>query len=209
MPHSRTAILRACSRVRMSVSAARVTLGSMPRSASLAPSSRITASVPSGTDQSSRSRPPEVVSPDTPALIMSTSIPLAFKAFCSRAGNAAESERPRPALKESPSTTILIGFAACADAGLRHQQPAADQRQHEHVHDHPQRPLDRRKAKCHMNFAWTVSSNPRHWQALFVKLAAGHHFHLQRQSLARQRVPRGFISSRISACGWRPAKRSG
>src|SRR3954462_8931895 len=119
MPHSRTATLRACSRVRMAVNAARVTLGSMPRSASLAPSSTITASVPSGTDQSSRSRPPEVVSPDTPALIMSTSIPLAFKAFCSRAGNAADSTRPRPALKESPSTTILTGFApgVCAETG--------------------------------------------------------------------------------------------
>ena len=81
MPHNSTAILRAFSRVRMSDSAARVTAGSMPRKASLAPSSTITASVPSGTDQSSRSRPPELVSPDTPALIMSTAIPLAFKAF--------------------------------------------------------------------------------------------------------------------------------
>src|SRR5882672_1975202 len=96
----------------MSVSADRVTLGSMPRRASLAPSSRITASVPSGTDQSSRSRPPEEVSPETPALIISTSIPLAFKDFCSLAGNAAEACRPRPALSESPKTTILIGFVA-------------------------------------------------------------------------------------------------
>src|SRR5664279_1463421 len=101
--------------------AERVTAGSMPRRASLAPSSRMTASVPSGTDQSSRSRPPELVSPDTPALIMSTSIPLVCKDFCSRAGNAAEAERPSPALSESPNTTILIGFAgfapgACADA---------------------------------------------------------------------------------------------
>src|SRR3954451_23115873 len=119
MPQSSTAILRACSRVKISVNAARVTLGSMPRSASLAPSSRITASVPSGTDQSSRSRPPDVVSPDTPALIMSTSIPLAFKAFCSRAGNAADATRPRPALSESPSTTILTGFVTgvCAETG--------------------------------------------------------------------------------------------
>ena len=45
------------------------TAGSSPRSASLAPSSTITACVPSGIDQSSRSRPPEVVSPETPALI--------------------------------------------------------------------------------------------------------------------------------------------
>src|SRR5277367_3836789 len=98
----------------MSDSAARVTAGSVPRRASLAPSSTITASVPAGTDQSSRSRPPEEVSPDTPALIMSTSIPLSFKAFCRRAGNAAGPGRPSPALKESPSTTILTG---CANTG--------------------------------------------------------------------------------------------
>src|SRR5207248_1103335 len=95
-----TAILRALSRLTMSVSAARVTAGSVPRRASLAPSSTITASVPSGTDQSSRSRPPEEVSPETPALIMSTSTPLSFKAFCKRVGNAAGPDRPRPALKD-------------------------------------------------------------------------------------------------------------
>src|SRR5216684_2029355 len=105
----------------MSVNAARVTLGSVPRKASLAPSSRITASVPGGTDQSSRSRPPELVSPDTPALIISTSIPLIFRDFWSRAGNADAADRPRPALSESPNTTILIGFVGpvadvCAEA---------------------------------------------------------------------------------------------
>src|SRR5665647_1338994 len=111
MPHNNTAIPRAFSRVRMSDSAARVTAGSMPRRASLAPSSTMTASVPSGTDQSSRSRPPELVSPETPALIISTAIPLVLRAFCSCAGNADGSGRPRPALSESPKTTILIGFA--------------------------------------------------------------------------------------------------
>jgi putative ABC transport system ATP-binding protein len=75
----------------------------------------MTASVPSGTDQSSRSRPPEAVSPDTPALIISTFIPLVSKAFCNFAGNAALAGRPSPALKESPSTTILTGLAAPAD----------------------------------------------------------------------------------------------
>src|SRR5882757_9978869 len=120
MPHRRTATPRAFSRVSISVSADRVTLGSMPRSASLAPSSTMTASVPSGTDQSSRSRPPELVSPDTPALIMSTFIPLFSNAFCNRAGNAAAAGRPRPALSESPNTTTLIGLAGaiagvCAD----------------------------------------------------------------------------------------------
>ena len=131
MPHSSTAILRAFSRVRISVNAARVTAGSMPRKASLAPSSRMTASVPSGIDQSSRSRPPDEVSPDTPALIMSTFIPLSPKAFCSRAGNAAEPDRPRPALRESPSTTILTGLTsacgrlvACADDRSGRRSPA-------------------------------------------------------------------------------------
>src|SRR5882672_7346732 len=109
----------------MSDSAAQVTAGSIPRRASLAPSSRITASVPSGTDQSSRSRPPELVSPDTPALTISTSTPLLFKAFCSRAGNAADAGRPRPALSESPNTTILIGFAGTAAGACAITVPAA------------------------------------------------------------------------------------
>src|SRR6516164_3856031 len=116
MPHRSTAMPRAFSRPTMSESAARVTEGSMPRKASLAPSSRITPSVPSGTDQSSRSRPPEAVSPDTPALLMSMSIPFSFKAFCSLAGNASPAGRPRPADSESPSTTILIGSVALASA---------------------------------------------------------------------------------------------
>src|SRR5664279_6172878 len=111
MPHNITAMPRPFSRLTMSVSAARVIFGSMPRRASLAPSSTITAWVPSGIDQSRRSRPPELVSPDTPALIMSTSTPRSFRAFCRRAGNAAAAGRPRPALKESPSTTILIGLS--------------------------------------------------------------------------------------------------
>src|SRR5256885_7589147 len=98
----------------MSDSADRVTLGLVPRKASLAPSWMITASVPSGIDQSSRSRPPEAVSPDTPALIMSTFIPLVSKDFCKRIGNAAGPDRPKPALGESPRTTILIGFAGAA-----------------------------------------------------------------------------------------------
>jgi len=54
-------------------------------------------------------------------LIMSTSIPLIFKDFWSRTGNADAADRPRPALSESPNTTILIGFVGpvadvCAEA---------------------------------------------------------------------------------------------
>src|SRR5215471_18186878 len=125
MPHNSTAIPRAFSRPRISDRAARVTAGSIPRSASLAPSSTMTASVPSGTDQSSRSRPPEEVSPDTPALIMSTSIPLSFNAFCNRAGNAEAAGRPSPALSESPSTTILTVFAPPAAGTCATACPAA------------------------------------------------------------------------------------
>src|SRR5579871_2438278 len=115
MPHRSTVIPRAFSRLMISDSAARVTDGSVPRSASFAPSSTMTASVPSPTDQSSRSRPPEAVSPDTPALTMSASIPLSCNAFCNFAGNASEPDKPSPALSESPSTTTLI---ASANAGL-------------------------------------------------------------------------------------------
>ena len=69
MPASRTAMCRSSSLVRMPSSAVLVSFGSSPRKASLAPSSTITASVPSGTDQSRRPSPPEAVSPDTPALV--------------------------------------------------------------------------------------------------------------------------------------------
>src|SRR5439155_1283991 len=54
----------------------------------------ITASVPSGTDQSSRESPPELVSPDTPALATSTGRPFARSARSSWAGNAALAGRP-------------------------------------------------------------------------------------------------------------------
>ena len=44
-------------------------------------------------------------------MIISTFIPLVSNAFCKRTGNAAAAGRPRPALKESPRTTTLIGLA--------------------------------------------------------------------------------------------------
>src|SRR5205823_4661979 len=84
---------------------------------SLAPSSRMTASVPSGTDQSRRARPPVAVSPDTPALLISTAMPLALSACSSLAGNASLAARPNPAVSESPNATIRTGrSAAAADA---------------------------------------------------------------------------------------------
>ncbi len=48
----------------------------------------MTPSVPSGIDQSMRARPLEVVSPETPALAIVTSIPFSFRAFSRRAGKA-------------------------------------------------------------------------------------------------------------------------
>ena len=51
----------------------------MPRNRSLPPSSTITASAPSPSAQSSRARPPSVVSPETPMLITVTSLPLRLK----------------------------------------------------------------------------------------------------------------------------------
>src|SRR5258708_24724866 len=81
---------------------------------SLAPSSRITACVPSGTDQSRRASPPDMVSPETPALPISTVKPLAVSAFSSLTGNAALAGRPKPAVSESPSATIRTGPSAAA-----------------------------------------------------------------------------------------------
>ena len=96
----------------ISSSASRVTFGSIPRSVSLAPSSTMTASVPSGTDQSRRASPPDAVSPETPALVISTARPLALSACSSLAGKAALAGKPSPAVRESPSATIRTGRSA-------------------------------------------------------------------------------------------------
>src|SRR5271169_3586510 len=116
MPASRTKMCRSRSFDRMPSSAAAVTFGSMPRKASLAPSSTITASVPCGTDQSRRPSPPEAVSPDTPALATLTAMPLAFSACANLAGKAPSAGSPKPALSESPSTTIFTGRSSAARA---------------------------------------------------------------------------------------------
>src|SRR5262249_22885273 len=112
MPASSTAMRRSLSRRTISSSARWVTFGSIPRNMSLAPSSRMTARVPSGTDQSSRASPPEAVSPETPALAISTGSPLARSARSSRAGKAALAGRLKPAVSESPSATTLIAPSA-------------------------------------------------------------------------------------------------
>src|SRR5206468_3503286 len=49
----------------------------------------------------------DAVSPETPALTISTAWPLALRARSSRAGNASAADSPRPAVSESPSATIL------------------------------------------------------------------------------------------------------
>src|SRR5712692_4008606 len=114
MPARRTAMRRAASRCTISASAWRVILGSIPRSMSLAPSSTITASVPSGTDQSRRASPPAAVSPETPALTTSTARPLALSARSSFAGKAASPGSPRPAVSESPKATMRTVRSAAA-----------------------------------------------------------------------------------------------
>ena len=70
--------------------------GSMPRSVSLAPSSRITRSGLSASAQSSRARPPAVVSPETPALTTCTCDPSARSRASRRAGKACSAGSPKP-----------------------------------------------------------------------------------------------------------------
>ena len=72
----------------------------------------MTASVPSGTDQSRRASPADAVSPETPALVISTAKPLALSACSSLAGKAASAGKPSPAVSESPSATIRTGRSA-------------------------------------------------------------------------------------------------
>src|SRR5579872_379255 len=81
---------------------------------SLAPISTMTASVLSGTDQSSRASAPEAVSPETPALMTSAAMPFFASAACSRGTKPSLCGSPRPAVNESPSATILTGGSAKA-----------------------------------------------------------------------------------------------
>ena len=195
MPHSSTAMLRAFSRARCPTARRASLSGSMPRSTSLAPSSRITASVPSGTDQSSRrgrrkrcrrtrrhwrSRPQSLCL-------------AALSGAC--AGNASEAGRPSPALSESPSTTILIGLVA-ARGRLRNGRRRRHQSEHQHeqVHERTVAPWTE-CGSSHMTGPWTASSNHLHWPAL-----APAHRALRRQSVARPRRGAGSYPQ-----GYRPA----
>src|SRR5438309_3531404 len=126
MPASSTAMCRTARRRTISASAWRVTFGLIPRSMSLAPSSTMTASVPSGTDQSRRASPLEAVSPETPALATSTARPLALSARSSLTEKVSSARRPRPAVSESPKTTIRTGrsFAAATDTRIATASPS-------------------------------------------------------------------------------------
>src|SRR5208282_6289025 len=115
MPHSRTAIWRSVRRLRIFSRASRATCGLIPRSMSLAPSSRMTASVPGGTDQSRRASPSVAVSPETPAFSISAAIPLSATAARRRGTNPSWAGRPKPAVSESPNATTLSGSAAVAE----------------------------------------------------------------------------------------------
>src|SRR5215472_1409550 len=125
MPASRTAIRRSLSPRRIDASAVRVTAGSIPRKASLAPSSTMTASLPSGTDQASRANPSDAVSPETPALVIATATPLAWSARASCSGKLACTGSPNPAVSESPSATIWTGGAGPPRALPIHGMSAA------------------------------------------------------------------------------------
>ena len=129
----------------------------MPRSMSLAPSSRITASVPSGTDQSSRARPPEAVSPDTPALAISTASPLALSACSSlrrkRLGRRqADSRRSanRRARRSSPGARPRSGRGSRSNSDGRKRGSAARKR------------LDQRRHNSHMSGAQRLAP-PGEW----------------------------------------------
>ena len=62
----------------------------------------MTASVPSGHRPVETAEPPDAVSPDTPAFVIVTPMPLAFSAAANRGGKAASAGNPNPALSESP-----------------------------------------------------------------------------------------------------------
>src|SRR6185437_10949912 len=124
----------------------------MPRSASFAPSSTITASVPSGTDQSSRSSPPDAVSPETPALAIVAATPFALSAPASCAGKASWTGRPKPAEIESPSTTIFTGASAGAANAAGPQANVSSRSAAKRWTSTPFLPYERSCERCgHMN----------------------------------------------------------
>src|SRR5262249_48816359 len=105
MPANSTGVCRSDRRRTIPAKALQGTAGAMPIRMSLAPRSTITASVPSGRDQSGRGSPRDAVPPGTPALTTSASRPASLSARSSFAGKAASAGSPKPAVRESPSAT--------------------------------------------------------------------------------------------------------
>ena len=81
----------------------------------------MTSCVPSGTDQSSRDSPPLVVSPDTPALITSTSRPLAFSAACSFSVKPSPGIEPESGHQAVAKADDTIGLGGGDHAGKKQQ----------------------------------------------------------------------------------------
>ena len=92
----------------------------------------MTASVPSGTDQSSRASPPEVVSPDTPALAMSVAMPFAASALLQLdrerfIGGEAIPGGERIAQRHDPDRMVgAHAMAACRQQALRRARDSDD-----------------------------------------------------------------------------------
>ena len=84
---------------------------------SLAPSSTITASVPSGTDQSSRASPSDGGIAGDAGIVDFGIDALAATAACRRGTKPSLAGRPKPAVSESPSATIWSGRLGPGAAG--------------------------------------------------------------------------------------------
>src|SRR4051794_13418064 len=112
MPDSRIGMCLAASVSSIAVRFASILSGLSPRSPSLAPSSTSAASAPSPSAQSSRARPPAVVSPETAASMKVTSRPALRSAACICAWNASAAGKPYPAVRLSPSTSTRTGRAS-------------------------------------------------------------------------------------------------
>ncbi len=113
----------ACTFSMIAASAALVPSGGIPCSASLPPSSMMTALASSGSAQSRRFNAATAVSPETPALTTVTSVPRAFSAASSCAGKASFCGKPRPAVRLSPNATITgargSALIVCSGASTR------------------------------------------------------------------------------------------
>src|SRR3990172_9405283 len=107
----------------IAASAALVPSGGIPCSASLPPSSMMTALASSGSAQSRRFNAATAVSPETPALTTVTSVPCALSAASSCAGKASFCGKPSPAVRLSPNATITgargSALIVCSGASRR------------------------------------------------------------------------------------------